>query len=83
MANKVTDEERKQMLTEIIGARYLPTRSIAECEDMLTTDDLHELVERHSPGAVPLRLMRRFMQELGYTETLIGTEYRWLMRSPA
>lgn len=78
---KPTEEEQMAELGQLIGARFTPVKDIAKCDDMYRTEELYEMVERHSPGLVPLRLMRRFLKELGYTEFHLDSGFVWLLAS--
>lgn len=80
MAKKTNNDERRAGLSSLLSARYIPTSDPGSCDDMLSTEELHDLIERHAPGLIPLRQMRVFLLELGFTEKLIGSSYLWLLQ---
>lgn len=63
-----------------LARHFAPAADAPSCKVMLTTDQLFERIERHSPGEIPKHILVLALRESGYTEMYIGHEFKWLMR---
>lgn len=69
------DEKAQQFIRRF----FQPAASAQECSVMLTTDQLFDRINAHSPGEVPKHLLVATLRSLGFVEQYIGQEFKWLM----
>lgn len=68
------------LATAFLAKHFAPAIDAQSCTVMLTTDQLFDRIERHSPGEIPKHILVLALRETGYTELYIGHEFKWLMR---
>lgn len=74
-----TLEQVQEALGDLMCKHFRPVSDGCEVSQMLTTEQMLHMVNSHSPDLVPPKLFRDAMLGLGYTEKLMGTEFRWLL----
>lgn len=69
-----------KLATAFLAKHFAPAADAPSCTVMLTTDQLFDRIERHSPGEIPKYILVLALRDSGYTEMYIGHEFKWLMR---
>jgi hypothetical protein len=74
-----TFDEVQEALGDLMRKHFRPVSEGRDVSQMLTTEELLHMVNSHSPDLVPPPMFREAMLGLGYTEKLIGNQFRWLL----
>lgn len=74
-----TIKEVQEALGDLMCKHFRPVVEGEQVFQMLTTEELFHMVNSHSPELVPPSMFREAMLGLGYTEKLMGNQFRWLL----
>lgn len=58
---------------------FTPATDAGQCSIMLTTDQLFDRINSHSPGETSKHDLVAALRKAGYLEQYIGAEFKWLL----
>lgn len=68
-----------ELAQRFIKRFFVPATDAASCGLMLTTDQLFDRIQSHSPGEIPKPELVAALRAIGFREEYIGQEFKWLM----
>lgn len=71
----------RRSIDEFLGKHFAPAATPAEADLMLTTPQLIQKLEEHSPGEFYPFEVVQCLRDAGFTERYVGDQFVWLLRS--
>lgn len=80
-ADHEPEHRDRRSIDEFLGRHFRPASEPSDADLMLSTNQLFQKLDEHSPGEFYLFEVVQCLRDAGFTERYVGDQFVWLLRS--